>query len=90
MDPSGTNLGDPLVIPLENRGIHVRQIAAGAHYQLGKTEAHGGWFNRVLEKVLLEFSPASYDEWLECVHHCHVKNSMLQHHGVSPYQYVFG
>eukprot|EP00435_Cladocopium_sp_Y103_P065475 s772_g27.t1 len=90
LDPSGTNLGEPLVVPLENHGIHVRQIAAGAHYQLGKTESHGGWFNKVLEKVLTEFAPSSYEEWLECVHHSHVKNSMLQHHGVSPYQFVFG
>ena len=50
LDPSGTNLREPLVIPWENRGIHVRQIAAGARYQLCKRESHGGWFNRLLDK----------------------------------------
>ena len=90
MDPSATNLvlGEPLIVPLEHRGIHVRQIAAGAHFQLGKVESHGGWFNRVLEKI--EFPPTSYDEWIECVSHAHIKNSMLQHRGITPYQLVFG
>ena len=34
-DPKATNLGEPLVIPLENLGVHIRPIAAEAHYQLG-------------------------------------------------------
>ena len=42
-DPAQTNLGDPMVTPREMRGIHIRPIAAGAHWQLGKTESHGGW-----------------------------------------------
>ena len=71
-------------------GIHVRPIAAGAHYQLGKTESHGGWFERVLSKVITEYSPQNQEMWLECVAHSHVKNQMLQNHGVSPYQFVFG
>ena len=90
LDPSATNLGEPLIVPLEHRGIHVRQIAAGAHFQLGKVESHGGWFNRVLEKILTEFPPTNHEDWLECVSHAHVKNSMLQHHGVTPHQFVFG
>ena len=90
LDPSATNLGEPLIVPLEHRGIHVRQIAAGAHFQLGKVESHGGWFNRVLEKILTEFPPSNHEDWLECVSHAHVKNSMLQHHGVTPHQFVFG
>ena len=90
LDPSATNLGEPLIVPLEHRGIHVRQIAAGAHFQLGKVESHGGWFNRVLEKILTEFPPSTHEDWLECVCHAHVKNSMLQHHGVTPHQFVFG
>ena len=90
LDPSGTNLGEPLVVPFEDLGVHIRPIAAGAHYQLGKTESHGGWFERVLSKVLSEYPPQNQDMWLECVADSHVKNQMLQNHGVSPHQFVFG
>ena len=80
----------PLVVPFEDLGVHIRPIAAGAHYQLGKTESHGGWFERVLSKVLSEYPPQNQEMWLECVAHSHVKNQMLQNHGVSPHQFVFG
>ena len=75
---------------MEKRGTHIRPIAAEAHFQLGKTESHGGWFNRVLEKIIQEHSPQSQSEWLECVQHAHVKNNLIQNHGVTPSQYVFG
>lgn len=90
LDPAQTNLGEPLVIPLENQGITIRVIAAEAHWQLGKTENHGGWFARVLQRVIDDHSPSTKEEWLECVHHSHIKNAMIQHHGFSPQQYVFG
>ena len=70
--------------------IQIRPSAAGAYWQLGKCETHGGWFNRVLEKLIEEFSPSSKEEWLECVAHAHIKNQQLQVHGFSPYQFVFG
>ena len=78
------------MIPLECQGIHIRPIAADAHYQLGKTESHGRWFERVLAKVLDEHNPKTKEEWLECVHHAHIKNAMIQNHGVTPHQFVFG
>eukprot|EP00435_Cladocopium_sp_Y103_P030418 s52_g7.t1 len=90
LDPKATNLGEALVVPLEQQGIHVRQIAAEAHYQLGKVESHGGWFERVLKKVLDEHTPQNRDEWMECVCQTHVKNAMIQNHGVTPHQFVFG
>ena len=90
LDPAKTNLGDPMVIPAELDGVHVRPIAAGAHWQLGKCESHGGWFNTVLEKLIDEFSPNTKDQWLECVTHAHVKNQQIQVHGFSPHQFVFG
>lgn len=79
-----------MVVPAELDGVQIRPIAAGAHWQLGKCETHGGWFNRVLEKLIDEFSPSSKEEWLECVVHAHIKNQQLQVHGFSPYQFVFG
>ena len=90
MDPARTNLGDPMTVPAELEGTHVRPIAAGAHWQLGKCESHGGWFNRVLEKLIDDYSPRNREEWLECVSHAHIKNQMIQIHGYTPYQFVFG
>lgn len=90
LDPAKTNLGDPMVVPAELDGSQIRPIAAGAHWQFGKCESHGGWFDQVLEKLVDEFSPNSQAEWLECVHHAHVKNQQLQVHGFSPHQFVFG
>ena len=90
LDPAQTNLGDPMVLPCEWQGTHVRPIAAGAHWQLGKTESHGGWFAQVLDKIIEEHNPQSKEEWLSCVAHAHVKNQMIQVHGHSPHQFVFG
>eukprot|EP00435_Cladocopium_sp_Y103_P060613 s808_g22.t1 len=90
MDPARTNLGKDFTEPLEAMGVHVSQTAAGAHWQLGKTEVHGGLFCRVLERVLEQRSPASQEEWLQCVTQSHVKNSTIQTYGYSPCQLVFG
>ena len=90
LDPARTNLGEDMVSPAEAMGIHIRPIAAEAHYQLGRTESHGGWFDRVLQKMKETHAPTTKDEWLACVSHAHVKNQMLQVHGFSPHQFVFG
>ena len=90
LDPAQTNLGDPMVVPCEMQGTQIRPIAAGAHWQLGKTESHGGWFAHVLDKLIEEHQPRDQNEWLECVRHAHIKNQMLQVHGFSPHQFVFG
>eukprot|EP00435_Cladocopium_sp_Y103_P020594 s2229_g5.t1 len=90
MDPARTNLGEAMVSPTEIEGTHVHFTAAGAHWQLGKTEVHGGWFARVLSKVIDERSSTTKDEWLECVIQSHVKNQMIQNYGFTPSQRVFG
>ena len=90
LDPARTNLGKAMVEPVELEGTHVHVTAAGAHWQLGKTEVHGGWFNRVLIKVLESHNPQSKEEWLECVVHAHIKNQMIQSYGFTPSQRVFG
>lgn len=79
-----------MVLPCEMQGTSIRPIAAGAHWQLGKTESHGGWFAHVLDKIIEEHQPQSQEEWLSCVAHAHVKNQMIQVHGHSPHQFVFG
>eukprot|EP00435_Cladocopium_sp_Y103_P073746 s182_g45.t1 len=90
LDPARTNLGENMSAPTELQGTVIRPIAAGAHWQMGKVESHGGWFNRVLDKLITEHSPSNKEEWLQCVHHAHIKNQMLQVHGYSPHQFVFG
>ena len=90
LDPAQTNLGDPLQTPVELEGTMVKTIAAEAHWQLGRTERHGGWFRRVLQKVIEQHSPTNREEWLECVQHSHVKNQMIQSYGLTPHQFVFG
>ena len=90
VDPARTNVGDALTVPLELAGTAIRITAADAHWQLGKTEVHGGWFSRVLEKVLLDVSPKDHSEWMECVHAAHCKNQLIQVYGMTPSQFVFG
>lgn len=90
VDPARTNVGDALTVPLELAGTTIRITAADAHWQLGKTEVHGGWFSRVLEKVLLDMSPKDHSEWMECVHAAHCKNQLIQVYGMTPSQFVFG
>ena len=90
MDPAPTNMGEPLQAYIESLGGHVHTIAGEAHWQLGRTERHGGWFARVLEKTLAEHPPSSKSDWEACVQHAHVKNSMIQSYGYTPHQHVFG
>ena len=74
LDPAQTNMADPMTGRAEDQGTLVRHIAAEAHWQLGKTENHGGWFNRILEKIIDQHNPQNKEEWLECVTQAHVKN----------------
>ena len=68
----------------------MRPIAGEAHWQLGRTENHGGWFGRILARLCDEYSPSNKDDWEQCVLHAHVKNQMIQSYGFTPHQYVFG
>lgn len=52
LDPAATNMGEHFQEYLDQHGIEVRPTAAEAHWQLGRTENHGGWFERV------QFSPS--------------------------------
>ena len=90
LDPAQTNLGEHMVGPCEIEGTQIRPIAAGAHWQLGKTESHGGSFAHVLDKIIEEHQPQNQDEWMQCVNQVHVSNQMIQEHGFSPHQFVFG
>ena len=89
VDPSQANLSDALTIPQELAGSHLSTTAAEAHWQLGKVEVHGGWFGRILDKVIAEM-PHDRDTWMECVYASHCKNELIQVYGMTPAQFVFG
>ena len=89
-DQARTNLGECLQQYLDSQGCHVHQIAGEAHWQLGRTENHGGWFARVLDRTIDEMQPSTKSDWEACVTHAHVKNTMIQSYGYTPHQHVFG
>ena len=90
IDQARTNLGEYLQSYFDSQGCHVHQIAGEAHWQLGRTENHGGWFARVLDRTMAEFMPSNKTKWEECVLHSPVKNSMIQSYGYTPHQHAFG
>lgn len=90
LDPARANMSDAFTSLLEQGGATFKLTAADAHWQLGKCEVHGGWFNRVLEKVLSEHAPSTQSDWVECVHAAHCKNQLFQVYGMTPSQFVFG
>ena len=89
-DPHKANLADAFASILEQGGATFKLIAADAHWQLGKVEVHGGWFARVLEKVLSEHVPVNQEQWIDCVNAAHCKNQLIQVYGMTPSQFVFG
>ncbi|OLP84633.1 Copia protein, partial [Symbiodinium microadriaticum] len=90
VDPAQTNLSDVFTEPQELAGAIVSATAAEAHWQLGKVEVHGGWFSRVLQKVIADCAPHDRETWLECVVAAHCKNELIQVYGLTPAQFVFG
>ena len=90
VDPAQTNLSEALTVPQEVAGSVVAATAAEAHWQLGKVEVHGGWFSRVLQKVIAECAPHDRQTWVECVVGAHCKNELIQVYGMTPSQFVFG
>ena len=90
LDQAQTQVGENFQGYLESIGSSVKFIPAEAHWQLGRTENHGGWFSRILDKIIQEHSPRNKEEWEQCVQIAHVKNQSIQSYGYTPHQHVFG
>ena len=91
LDPAQPNLGEMLSEFCSSHGISIEQTPADAHWQLGKVERHGQWFQRILSRVLDECRPSNEAEWQTCVVQTQsAKNTLISEQGASPYQYVFG
>ena len=67
-------LGGPVTGKAEDQGCTVRPIAAEA----------------ILQKIVAQHHPENKEACLECVTQANVKNAMIQVHGHTPHQYVFG
>ena len=91
VDPARTNLSDTFGQFCQTLGIDVVHTAADAHWQLGKVERQGQWFEQILVKVHDEHPPTKAEEFVDNVMMVQVaKNSLITVAGASPYQIVFG
>ena len=90
VDPAQANISDALTVPQELAGAKISITAAEAHWQLGKVEVHGGWFSKVLAKVIAETMPHNQATWLDCIAAAHTKNELIQMYGMTPAQFLFG
>ena len=91
LDPSRPNLSDELAQFCQTLGIDIVHTAADAHWQLGKVERQGQWFEQILTKVHEECPPNSAEQFVDNVMQVQVaKNSLITVSGASPFQIVFG
>ena len=56
-DDHKSNASQELLELFEQTSVATNPIAGEAHWQVGKIERHGGWFERVLERSLSELKP---------------------------------
>lgn len=90
LDPSKPNLSDGLGDFLESMGIDVIHTA-DSHWQLGKVEQHGQWFERILSKIHDQEAPTTAEQFVDTVMQAQIaKNSLITEAGASPYQIVYG
>ena len=79
-DPAKPNVSDALSTFCESLGIKQLQTATEAHYQLGKVERHGQWF----EQILARMKSALRLHKSGSIHARSAKNALLPVAGVSP------
>ena len=90
-DPHKTNVGEVVATFCQDQGIKQLSTAAEAHFQLGKVERHGQWFQHIFERVCDQVRPSCDEEWIDCVVQTQTaKNSLISQAGASPFQFVFG
>ena len=78
LDPARTNLSDELGHFCQTLGIDMVHTAADAHWQLGKVERHGQWFEQILVKVHDKHGPSNAEEFVDNVTMVQVaKNSLI-------------
>ena len=90
-DPAKPNISDALADYCEGLGITMIHTAAEAHWQNGKVERHGQWFEQIHNRICDQIKPDTPEEFVERVQQPQIaKNSLISTSGASPYQLVFG
>ena len=89
-DPHKTNVGEVMASFGQDQGIKQLSTAAEAHFQLGKVERHGQWFQHSSERVCDQCRPTCEEEWVDCAVQAQTaKSSVISQARASPYQFVF-
>jgi len=71
--------------------IHLRVVAAFAHWQMGKVEGHGEILQHMLERFEQDVIIDNDDQFKDALHHlCNAKNALSRTKGYSPEILVLG
>ena len=71
--------------------IHLRVVAAFAHWQMGKVERHGEIVQHMLERFDQDQHIQNEEEFKDALHHvCNAKNALSRTKGYSPEILVLG
>jgi hypothetical protein len=75
----------------QSSDIHLRVVAAYAHWQLGKTERHGDILQHMLERFDVDQTISTNDEFRKALQQCcNAKNSLARSKGYTPEILVLG
>lgn len=87
-DPAKPNISDALADYCEGLGITMIHTAAEAHWQNGKVERHGQWFEQIHNRICDQVKPETPEEFVECVQQAQIaKNSLISVSGASPFSW---
>ena len=76
---------------MQERNIHIRTVAAYAHWQNGKTERHGEILQQMLKRCDSDHPINSSQEFSDILEQCcNAKNSLARHRGYTPEILVLG
>eukprot|EP00435_Cladocopium_sp_Y103_P052434 s764_g16.t1 len=75
----------------QERDMHLRVVAAFAHWQMGKTERHGDILQDMLQKYDIEHPVENEDQFKTALRHiCCAKNALSRTQGYTPEILVLG
>ena len=76
---------------LQAHGAEIRRVGVRAPYQLGTGERHGGMLKQIMHKAIHDRQMAGADMISAlCAEACRTKNTLVNHGGYSPMQWVLG
>ena len=76
---------------LQGHGTEIRRVGVRAPYQLGTGERHGGMLKQIMYKAIHDRQMVGADMISAlCAEACRTKNTLVNHGGYSPMQWVLG